>query len=283
MNSISIATNVTSQDLLRIFNVLPNWLKIFGKHILEIVIVYDKRPVEGRIKELHKSAQNIRPIKHSFDDLLKLDPRIRITNLDYKVTKEISGKWFKKNANPIRCQMGTPIYAFIYAIEETISDIVLKVDCDMVFYNNGFIEKLSNNELIKEWDIIEISRTGSTRIQDYKFSTRAFFLNKNSFYKKLPIPAYKLDFIRQFHRKLINRSDYLALEQMIQIEIEKKNIQRSFLDKNLGCCMHICTQEEMQLAEINLIIEMFGKGIIPENQLNDTENFSYKLWESALR
>ena len=63
MNKISISTNVTFQDAPRILKVLPNWIKVFGNSIDEILIVYDKKPIEGRIKELHKNLNGDQSIE----------------------------------------------------------------------------------------------------------------------------------------------------------------------------------------------------------------------------
>lgn len=283
MNSISIATNVTSKDSSRILNVLPNWLKVFGNNIEEINIVYDKKPTEGRINDLHKTSNKFKSIEFYFDEIISLDNRIKIIDLDYNNSSKILDKWFRGNEKPIRCQAGTPIYAFIYAIEKTKSDLVLKVDCDIVFFDSGFVAKTINEKLADEYDLIEIAKTGLMRDKVYDFSTRAFFVKKSRLFRKLPITAHKLDLLRQVHRKILKRSVYLALEQMIQKEIENNILKRMILSQESGYCMHICTEEEMHLAEINLIIEMFGKGIIPEDQLKGSENFSYNFWKSAFK
>jgi len=281
MNKISIATNVTSRDATRILNVLPNWLKIFGSNIQEILIVYDKQPTEGRIKELHKTSSKIKSIEFYFDEIMDLDSRIRITNLYYDNTNDILIKWFHKKDNPIRCQAGTPIYAFIYAIDKAKSEFVFKVDCDMVFYDNGFVDKLIDKKFINNYDFIEVSKTGSINISESNFSTRAFLINKKVFYQKLPIKAHKLDLIRQLHRKITRRSVYLALEQMLQIEIEKLRFKKFTLPPELGYSMHIATLTEMNLSAIGKVIEKFGNGIIPKSQILDSENFCCDYWEEV--
>lgn len=280
MNSISIATNVTSKDTSRILNVLPNWLKVFGNNIEEINIVYDKKPTEGRINDLHKTSNKFKSIELYFNEIISLDDRIKIIDLDYNNSSKILDKWFRGNEKPIRCQAGTPIYAFIYAIDKAKSNLVLKVDCDMVFFDNGFVAKTINEELANEYDLIEISKTGSIIDKAPDFSTRAFFVNKRALYRKLPITAHKLNLLRQVHRKILKRSSYLAFEQMIQKEIENNILQRMVLSQELGYCMHICTEEEMHLAEIKFIIEMFGKGLIPEKQKMNSDNFKLKYWIS---
>lgn len=276
MNPLSISTNVTALDAPRILNVLPNWLKIFGNHIIEILIVYDKKPTEGRINELHKASINIQPIEFYFDAILDLDKRIRIIELDYGECDYILNKWFGEKEKPLRCQAGTPIYAFIYAIDKAKSDLLLKVDCDMIFYDNGFVKEslklLSENKI----DFLEVAKTGTNNY--YKFSTRAFFINKKYYYQKLPIKAHKLDIFRRVHRILNRRSVYIALEQMIQNEIEKNNLNRIILPSDLGYTMHIATIDEMNLQGISKIIELFGNGNIPEEQIKGSENFIYKYW-----
>lgn len=279
MNKISISTNVTSQDAPRILKVLPNWLKVFGNNIHEILIVHDKKPIEGRIKELHKNLNKVRYIEFYCDEILGLDKRIRIIDLDYNNSSEILNRWFYGNEKPIRCQAGTPIYAFIYAIEKAQSDFILKVDCDMVFFNNGFVEKIIGAYSSNKFDVGEVSKTGSNNPHK-GFSTRSFFVNRKSFYEKLPMTAHKLDILRRIHRKFNRRPSYLSLEEIIKIEIEKNRFISVVLPVELGYSMHISTIEEMNLPKICKIIEMFGNGLIPPKQISGSENFSIYFWEN---
>lgn len=279
MNKLSISTNVTFQDAPRILKVLPNWIKVFGNNIYEILIVYDRKPIEGRIKELHKNLNNDKSVEFYFAEIMDLDKRIRTIDLDYSNSSEILNRWFYGNEKPIRCQAGTPIYAFIYAIEKAQSDFILKVDCDMVFFNNGFVEKIIGDFSINKFDVGEVSKTGSNN-PNKGFSTRSFFVNRKSFYEKLPITAYKLDILRRIHRKFNKRASYLSLEEIITIEIEKNRFSRVVLPVELGYSMHISTIEEMDLIEMSRIIEMFGNGLIPQKQISGSENFSIDFWKN---
>lgn len=277
---ISISTNVTYQDAPRILKVIPNWLKVFGNNIYEILIVYDKKPIEGRIKELHKNLKSYRSIEFYFDEIMSLDKRIRVIDLDYNDSSEILNRWFYGNEKPIRCQAGTPIYAFVYAIEKAQSDFILKVDCDMIFFNNGFVGKIIEYLSDNKFDVGEVSKTGlNNPVED--FSTRSFFINRKSFYEKLPMTAYKVDIFRRIHRKFNNRPYYLSLEEIIKIEIEKQRFIRVILPVEFGYTMHISTIEEMNLPEIHRIIEMFGNGLIPQKQISNSENFSIDFWKDC--
>ena len=276
MNNIRITTNVTSKDAKRILNVLPNWLKIFGDHIEEILITYDKEPTVGRISDMHKTSDNITSIESYFNEIMRLDSRIRLIDLDYDNSNEILNKWFRGNEKPIRCQGGTPIYAFIYGIEKAESDLLLKVDCDIVFYNKGFISKAIEMLQQKNFDLVE--PPGLRSNTSFGFSTRTFFINKKSFYSKLPIRAYQLDLLRKIHRKINKRPTFLSLEQMLQIEISNGNISHQIISTEFGNSMHISTLEEMNLPIIKEVIEKFGNGNIPEQQKTNSDNFVVDHW-----
>ena len=240
------------------------------------IITYDKEPTEGRISDLHKTSNNIKSIESYFNEIMCLDSRIRIIDLDYDDSTEILNKWFRGNERPIRCQGGTPIYAFIYGIEKAESDLLLKVDCDIVFYNKGFIYKAIEMLQHKNFDLVE--PPGLRSNTSFGFSTRTFFINKKSFYSKLPIRAHQLDLLRKIHRKINKRPTFLSLEQMLQIEISNRNISHQIISTEFGNSMHISTLEEMNLPIIKEVIEKFGNGFIPEEQKTNSDNFFIDHW-----
>jgi len=151
-------------------------------------------------------------------------------------------KWFK-NATPIRCQAGTPIAAFIQAVEETDGELVLRCDCDMLFFDNGWL-KIAQ-ELLEEgaFDLIEPPRFGVTKNkQEISISTRAFLLRPSDFKKNcLPMKAHRLDFLRWIHRYIHSRPTYLPLEQMFTLEKIKGNLGHCILNNQLGYSLHIPT------------------------------------------
>lgn len=269
---ISFVTNATEKDYGRLKLFLPNVLRAFGIYIQELVIVVDKLQEEGRIKQMHANSDNINSNAEAIYNLIKIDDRIRIIDLDYQKVEQISQKWFNLD-KVIRCQAGTPIFAFLYAIEMAQYPLVIRADCDVIFHNKKIVEKLLQEA--QYYDLIQFPFLNDDIIP---FSTRAFFINKDRIARILPIDMARLDILRQIHRIFIGRNHYLALEQIIETNI-KKNVLKSFtMSSEFGYTMHISKRSDFIDADIDTIIVSFNNGIIPHKQLLTQHDFFKKYW-----
>ncbi len=209
------------------------------------------------------------------DFLAKLraaDARIRIVDCDYSRVKEISRKWFNRN-KMIRCQAGTPIYAFLFGLEQCKNNKIIRSDCDILFFNNGFMDQLNTDD---HPDIVQLPRLNDEPIE---FSTRQFFIQKQNIEKKLPLAPFKLDLIRRLHRYVNNRSSYLALEQMIQLNIEKGKLTFEKYSTRLGYTMHVSKRQEFADKDIAFVEQLFRSGKIPVLQLAYNHDYQKELWD----
>jgi len=274
MTRFNIVTNVSHNDGVRIFYTLPNWVRIFSSRINKILIIVDEKPVEGRIKNLNK---NYNP-KYELNEVLELlknkYPLITTEKLDYYKVGDVSSQFFK-NAKPIRCQAGTPIFAFLAGIAVADDGILLKTDCDMLYFDNGWVDEaiklLENNN----YDIIEPPKL---KPKSLTFSTRSFLINKNNFMKKMPMKAHTVDLIRIIDRKLKRKSIYLALEQMLQKEIEAKRFSIKNLSSELGYTLHIIAPSDIDPNNFDKVIENVENNTIPQLQRNDWD-FNWEYWK----
>ena len=271
---INIVTNVSLYDGIRIKYTIPNWIRIFDKRIKSLRIVIDEKPVEGRIKSIHSNNKNIYELDEVISELLFNYPFIKIEKLNYNDTENISSKFFK-HGNPIRCQAGTPIFAFLKGIFSSEEGIILRTDCDIIYYDNGWVNKalelLSENKYL----IVEPPMLGQI---EYGFSTRSFLIDKNQFMGKMPINAYKLDILRRIRRALKKRSSYLAFEQMIQKEIHRNFLSHVRIDNNLGFAIHFIYPEDFNNDYIEEIINRIENNSLPNKQKLDCD-FRKTYWE----
>jgi hypothetical protein len=274
MIHIDIVTNVSINDGIRIFYSLPNWVRIFNSRINKIIIIVDERPVEGRIGKLHVKSYAKFEINKVLKELAKKYSFVKVQKLDYSKLKEVSSRFFR-TARPIRCQGGTPIFAFLAAITFASDGIILKTDCDMLFYDNGWVAKAINLLNNNYYDIIEPPKLG---LSDIDFSTRAFLIDKRRFLQKMPMKAHTLGLLQIVDRKLNNRSIYLALEQMIQKEIEAGKFSSICLKDKLGYSMHIVSNNDINPESYDDVVYKVENNLIPFEQKKFWD-FNKEFWQ----
>lgn len=272
---LSFVCNATSKDKSRLRHFLPAVLAVFDNYIDELIIVFETLPETGRIKKLHGDQTEIME-DADFYHFNNLDSRIKFIATDYTQLDVVSRKYFGiPGIN--RCQGGTPIFAFLYGLEQAKNDHIIRADCDMIFYDNGFItdaiNRLPNYHFIIPPYIFRAKET------DEFFTTRCFFMNRRTIHEVLPFIPRRLDLLRSLHRKILRRSSFLALEQMIEFNIEKyQKIKIFHQDVHLGNTMHVCTREEFSIPEIESIISSFIEGKIPKGQYLEGVNFEKSFW-----
>ena len=271
---INIVTNVTLYDGIRIKHTVPNWVKIFNIKIKSLRIIVDEKPVEGRIKSSHTNNNIIYSIDEALSELLNKYPFINVEKLNYAEAEDVSSNFFKKG-NPIRCQLGTPIFAFLKGIHSIDDGIILRTDCDILYYDGGWVDKSIQALIENKYDIIEPPILGEI---DYGFSSRCFLVNKKRFIEKMPIKAYKLDPLRRIDRILKKRSVYLALEQMIQKEIDRNYLKCKKMENNLGFSIHFNHPDDFRNSGIEDIINSIEKNSLPSKQKTDW-NFNQEYWK----
>ena len=272
----SIVTNVCPIDGARIRKTLPHWLKVFGPSLSQVLVVVDRTLPEGRIASLHASEiDGEEDIDNTLAQLQELDRKVIVCDLDYSKLADISKRWFKNGA-PIRCQAGTPIFAFIYALQLAEPQYVLKLDCDMLFYNNGFPEHAIASLQGERVALVEPSRLYYA--EDAKFSTRAYFLDIDALKHQLPINAHKLDYLRRMHRRIQGKPDYLALEQMLQKEIAVGALSKIVLPQEYGLSMHVPRREQFLEGDIDGVIGRVELGQVPTAQRSMSWDYSREHW-----
>lgn len=282
---ISIATNISNADLPRIKNIIPHWLEVFNENLGELLLIYDNNELSGRIKQLHKQQYTSDDILAQVHELAKQDPRVKVLNLDYSELETISRKWFKKGS-PVRCQNGSPIYTFLYAIDKAQYDIMLKCDCDIVTYENGF-----TNEAIKLLDQYDIVSPPRNPLPGHTISSRGFFINrKKLFANKLPIELPKLSLL-QIAARIYRRQNvfdgkkyslYFSFERSLNDAIDKGILSHKQIDKKYGNTLHVISNAEANDPFIADVVDNFKQGKWPNEQEEFSMDYSKQLWQNFI-
>lgn len=205
----SLVTNACAFDAARLRLVIPSWQRTFGPRFDELVIVLDTVPPSGRIADLHDdvSAEDLADVRDVLNDLAQADPRIRIETLPgAEELTSTAARWFTKG-RPMRCQSGTPILAFARAFDSARRNrIVLRADCDMLFFDAGWLEEAVDLVSTGEVDLVEPWGIAEPENEATWVSTRAILLNTVRFAERcLPIRPHRLDLLRRINRRLQGR------------------------------------------------------------------------------
>jgi hypothetical protein len=275
----SIAANVCAADAVLIRYTVQNWLRVFGQRLSEVILVVDERPASGRIAEQHRGVSGSQDLYKALADLVEQDTRVRYCVLDYCALAGAGQKWFQE-PNILRCQSGTPIFAFIQAIEEASNDIVLRTDADMLFCDHGWMDEAIKILQSNESDIVEPPKLGMQFRPAYQLvSTRAFFVSRSKFFAScLPLKAHRLDLARRMHRFFHGRSSWLALEEIFEKEKERKRIRHMILEPQLGFSVHVYNREDAHFQSFEEIVSLIESDQVPAAQLELGWNLIREAW-----
>lgn len=281
--TISLVTNACAGDAARLRIVIPSWQRTFGDRFDELVIVLDTRPPSGRIADLHGplSPDALEEVREALHALASGDSRIRTDELDDDALGTTARRWFT-TGTPLRCQAGTPILAFARAFDAAKEGrVVLRADCDMVFYDAGWLEEAVRQLESEHLDLAEPSHLEERPDPTYAVSTRVLLLDNRQFGSRhLPMRPHRLDALRRLHRWRHRRPPWLALEQMLSIEVEAGRMRHHVMPGELGYSMHIATRADATRPDLPGIVLAFERGEIPPEQVRAGWNFDARAWPS---
>jgi hypothetical protein len=253
----SIASNVCLADWALVRHTIPSWLRVFGSSVAEVVVVVDDRPPIGRIAELNPDLWDEDKLWHELSLLKRSDSRVRVVRLSECPSQAVSEKWFGKS-RPVRCQAGTPILAFICALETAHYDCVLRTDSDMLFHEAGWLKAAEN--LLEQGAVVEPPRLA---VETQAVSTRALMVKRSCFAKCLPIKPWRLSSLRRLHRAIKGRPTWLALEQMLEREKIRGRIKHSILPRTLGFSVHVVRRQYSIEPWFESMVKRVETGDIP--------------------
>ncbi len=282
MTAISLVTNASVADDLRIRSTVPSWLRVFGERLREVVIIVDQSAPTGRIARLHGTLGSSASLAEAIADLEAGDRRVRHQFFPGAEPPQATARrWFRRGV-PLRCQAGTPILAFARAFDSAAENLVLRADCDMLFVEAGWLDAATKLLRSGAADLVEPPRLGQPeRSKTVEISTRALMIDRQAFDARcLPLPAHRLDVLRRLHRRLSGRPTWVALEQMFQREKQRGHLRHVVLENSLGYSMHVATRDDVRVEGFAEIVAQFEHRAMPAAQ-NGRWNFLPAAWVGA--
>jgi hypothetical protein len=273
---ISLVTNVSLLDEARFRHTVPSWVRVFGERLSELVVIVDGLRPTGRIATAQGPLPDYAEFQRGLERLAQLDPRVRIVPLpEERALEPVARRWFMRG-RPLRCQAGTPILAFVYALESASSPLVLRCDCDMLFFESGWLEEACARLHTQRALIVEPARLGGDHAETV--STRAMLTCPRELKRALlPMRAHRLGLARRLHRRLLGRPDWLALEQMLELERRRGRLEHVILPEALGYSVHVATRADAARPGFEHCVAGIEAGAVPAAQAGSW-NFRSDAW-----
>ena len=173
------ATNACLHDHEILAHTVPSWLRVFGDRVSSLWIIVDSNPPSGRVGSRADIDPNKQALDKCLENLLALDPRIRVVPLESLDTEAISRRWFGRVV-PARDQTGNPISAIVGAFEVPGAELVLRADSDMLFCEQGWWSEASTTVSNGDADLVEPPRLGNRVDSNTALSARALMMRPAS-------------------------------------------------------------------------------------------------------
>jgi len=269
---ISLVTNAASKDASRLLHIIPHWVRVFDQRLAELCVLVDTKPIEGRIADLHAVPANLEAVRGVLSQLAVEYKQLRWRELDYSSLERVSRQWWTRGS-PVRCQAGSPIFAFAASITEARTPIVLRADCDMLFSDYGWVGEALRRLEADECDIVSPPRLGRNSLE---FSTRAFLVDWTKFRSRcLPMKSMRLDWLRSAQRWVRGRPIVRAFEDTINQEIKSGRIQHTILPEELGSSMHVIRADDTEDPVFPSVVARWEKWEIPQAQFESKWEWNY--------
>ena len=280
MIKFSLVTNASAKDGPRLAIVLPHWLRVFGDRLTEICVLVDPRPAEGRIGLLHSVEANLVAVTGLLDRLAAQHPLIRWQMLDYSRLEEVSRMWWL-HGSPLRCQDGSPVFAFAFAVLASKGRFILRADCDMLFRENGWLEEAFRQLDAGQVDLVAPPRLGRS---PNRVSSRALLFDWSVFSRRfLPMPAAQLDWLRSIHRRVKGRPTCLAFEDSLMTLVKKGRAKFVVLPVELGASMHVARVAEIADPRFERVLKLWENGCVPDGQLEHGWDYLPAGWSGVVQ
>jgi len=272
---VSLVTNASVRDAARLRAIIPHWFRMLGDEISEVSVLLDPRGPEGRIARLQKGDTTLDSVKETLNELACTFDRFRWRLLDYSTLELVSRVWWQ-NGTPLRCQDGTPIFAFAAVVLDARCRYVLRADCDMLFLNRGWVGEAVKRLEAGEADIVSPPRLG---VESTCFSSRAAMVAWPVFRTHLlPMRAARLDLLRRLHRTLRGRPTFLAFEDSIKEAINRGEVRHLVLPVHYGQSLHVVRAADPASPAFPAVVMQWENNNIPKAQIDAGWDFEWCHW-----
>src|SRR5215813_10309696 len=133
----SLVVNTSPADTRLVGHVLPHLVRTHKSSFQEIIVVVDESRPTGRLAQ--ESALSLSELRLALEAIRRSGTQFKEVLLDTSASarRDVFGKWFGTDDVALRCAAGTPIYAFLFGIEQASAPFRLHVDSDMLFFDPG--------------------------------------------------------------------------------------------------------------------------------------------------
>src|SRR4030095_3892323 len=257
--------------------VVPHLIKVCDYPFSRRSLVVDHAPLSANYAHLPNLA-DLSQLRDCCDKLIKAGLIDKVVEIDYSDHRpsQIYNKHFGRDVRQTRDWKGTPIYNYVFSIEEAQADYLLHFDSDMLLYQQAGFNWIERGiELLQEHsDVmvvnplagppsndgalyrIEPSQHDSRGFHRFKaFSARVFLIDRKRFDLLLPLPPQ-----RRPDGKLI------FWEQMVTAALGESPFVRVDLDSPQSWSLHPNDHGPDFLNSLPKIIERVEAGWYPPEQ-----------------
>lgn len=130
---VTLEITVAPVDLPVAQHTLPHQLRQWGGQVAEVQFTLDLHKSRGRYGA---AAEQRQPgLQALLEDLCERHPQARIEVVDYSpdANRAVAARFFGGRAVPAKHHYGGPVYSYFYGWHAARTDLVLHLDCDMLF------------------------------------------------------------------------------------------------------------------------------------------------------
>jgi len=275
----ALVINVSRGDVPTLNRTLPHLLTTHKFSFAETIVVVDGLPAQGRIARTYRQY-SLEQLLDALRSVKSQGYEFRQVFVDYspEVIHRTMYSWFGTAEVTIRCAGGTPIYAFLYALDQAKSDYRLHLDSDMIIYDPGPSSWVDAaiNILQTHREVMFVNQHFGPTDDDERFalkktqefSTRCFLFSMSKLRDGfLPVTPEKHPIFKRIAYRLERRSPYLALEQMIAAHLRVAKMYRCDLDASHGFNVHACDKQIFTSHRAENIIRRIEAGDVPDEQM----------------
>src|SRR5215211_4531468 len=130
---VTLEITVAPVDLPIAKHTIPHQLRQLGSQVAEVQFTLDLHKSRGRYGA---AAEDRRPqLEAVLEDLCRAHShaRVRVVDYDPAANRAVGERFFGGREVPAKHHYGGPIYSYFYGWHKASHDLVLHVDCDMLF------------------------------------------------------------------------------------------------------------------------------------------------------
>jgi len=284
----SLVINTSPADTRLVAHVLPHLVRTHKFSFQEIIVIVDESKPTGRLAQ--KSAQSLSELRLELESIRGGGVQFKEVPLDTSAwaRRAVFGKWFGADDVALRCASGTPIYAFLFGIEQASAPFRLHVDSDMLFFDPGpvswvarateilathaevaFVTQMMGPPNLDGLDheyLAPMNKAYGLRMAQ-NFSTRCFLYNDPKLTSQLlPIKPLRYSFPRSLYYAWTRGCSFRPLEQMIAHGLQKRGLYRCDLGSECGFSLHGWNKKFFEESGIERVISDIELGRIPSSQ-----------------